>query len=265
MGLHLDYLAKQFDISLLDQLSDETVDLVLSPVEPEETSHNLSEELLDAVQTIKKKVKKYGCSFEKIVNELMQPGDGKTRLGRYHTTDLLQCPRAAAYLRIADPDTTKTNVNFTPQQLYNFAVGKIHHCLMQGMIKAVFPKAEIEKPVVSEDLHLSGSADAVIGNELIEIKTIKAAPSFPLEKHLYQVMLYSGILRLPKWTILYIDKSSTTLKAFSGAFSTKIWDELIQTLVVLNTKYKDALPDIPPKMDRYTCSTCQWRQVCRGN
>ena len=266
MGLHFDYLTKQFDIGLLSQLPEETVELLIDTPEPESNTHDLSKELTDGIGSIKKKVKTYGCSFKTIINELMIPGDGKNRLGNFHTTELIRCPRAAAYNKLAGEDESLQPVNnFTAHSRFIFAVGKVYHCLLQGMIKSLYPTAEIEKPVVCEGLHLHGSADAVIGNELIEIKTIKSAPAFPLEEHLYQVMLYSGVLHLPRWTIIYIDKSSTDLKVFPGEFSTKLWDEISQSLVVLNTVYKDKLPPPPPNISNYTCSTCPWRQLCRGS
>lgn len=141
----------------------------------------------------------------------------------FHPSSLKDdCPRKLFYEMSEIPPSDPDARVIDPLTQRIFDTGTWWHTYVQGILKRAGVLVQMEVPVVSEELRISGSADGKLLLDrleyLLEIKTINAWAFQklvrPKPEHIYQASLYANILGIAKIVFLYINKNTSEIKEF---------------------------------------------------
>jgi len=185
------------------------------------------------------------------------------RDGKYHPSSFGQCFRKQYWLR---KGVEPTNPN-DERTLRVFAAGHLFHDLIQGLI----PDHQTEVKVLTDDI--SGSADIVTEDEVIDIKSIHSEGFFYMDAAHYdvkkgkitnwlQVAAYAMLLNKPKIRLVFVSKDDLLIKEYGDVTANWIGavEQEIRTLKIF-WQNQNELPPAKPRAYGATefgkCMECQ--------
>lgn len=147
------------------------------------------------------------------------------------------CPRLAFFKLLSIPfDKGFIQVVSTDlQKIFDFGT-LVHLYIQYNLLRANFIQ-DFETPVKVPEYNLTGSADGVGEDFVLEIKTINPysfnSLKAPTEAHLKQASIYAHFLNKKYILFLYIDKSSLKIKEFKVVYDKKYIKTLLNNLDAL--------------------------------
>ena len=198
----------------------------------------------------------------------------KTDKLRPHTFG--QCLRRQYYFYKGEPETNPKD-DRTRRVLY---VGTFFHKLIQDLAIAKYPDALIEEPV--EDLYISGKADIVHEEEVVDIKTQHSYAFHHMKDKLIadarpeaclQIMAYATRLNKDFARLSFISKDDLCIAEYCIPVTAE-WAEKVETeIATLNEmRNKDWFPPAVPRLygldskkKPKECEMyCNWKNKCQG-
>jgi len=174
-------------------------------------------------------------SFQKLIDQqlLAEQEARKTRehSGQWIPSRFGRCYRFQFWARKNEPETNFPDL----KMLRRWKVGSLYHKYAQSF----FPK-EVCEIKVTQDPDILGFADVVLGDKVIDIKSVSdwefgylIKPKYDIEKekvtNCMQVCTYAWILKKPKASLVFIDTKSAAALEFDirlEHFIPKIEEEL---------------------------------------
>ena len=135
-------------------------------------------------------------------------------------------------------------------------------------IYEIYSFNEVEKKVVSDEIHLKGYVDAILKNTVIDIKTVDEIPQKIREKDELQATLYSYLLNtyygytIDSITILYLPRN---LKKIIPLDAKVDFEKIQSNLNSLDILYKSLSLNQPPEPLNFTdedCKYCLYTKFC---
>ena len=147
------------------------------------------------------------------------------------------CPRMAFFKLLGIP-FDKGFIDVVPddlQKIFDFGT-MVHLYIQYNLLKVNFIQ-DFEVPIKVPEYNLTGSADGVGEDFVLEIKTINPysfnSLKSPTEAHLKQASIYAHFLKRKYILFLYIDKSSLKIKPFKEVYDRKYVKTLLNNLDAL--------------------------------
>ena len=171
------------------------------------------------------------------------------RDGKFHPSSFGQCFRKQYWLRQGVEPTNPTD----ERTLRVFACGHLFHDLIQGLI----PEKQTEVKVLTDDI--SGSADIVTDDEVIDIKSIHSKGFFYMDAAHYdvkkekrtnwlQVATYANILGKSKIRLVFVSKDDLLIKEY-GDLTANWYNDIDQEIRTLKIFWQNQLM-LPPAQPR---------------
>ncbi len=152
-------------------------------------------------------------------------------------------------------------------------LGELHHERIENyFVEKLGCQAEVEVKGEIEGLKISGRADLICGNDLLEIKTISTNYLQIKEYHLYQIAIYYHLLkqqnfRIDNVYIIYLNRINREVKQFQ--IDKNIIDQYFQKAIDWIKKFKEylKLTDYKniPGVNNYLCKNCEFKSRCFGS
>ena len=179
----------------------------------------------------------------------------------FYASEALKCPRQIYYSRKFPqaPDDKLLGV---------FYVGETIHEMFQGILKEAKAdlKDEVEIRIKMDDIEVSGRADLMGDNEILELKTtadVKYNKDEASTHHIGQLTLYMSQHRDKKGTLVYIDKRNLETVEHQIEFDQMTFDAVMNNFkkakIALDT---DKLPLKPGYVDAWQCKYCNYKDKC---
>lgn len=164
-----------------------------------------------------------------------------------------------------------------------FAIGNILGDWVQTIIVMNFLYVEIEKKVETENV--LGYADAILEDEVIEIKSIHSRGFWHMDKedfqiaenkkeHILQAMTYAFFLNKKSIKLVYISKDDLCMREFNIQVTDEWKQKVTEEIQMLdmhwdNYKTNGILPDAKPrayisKDGPLDCTYCNFRTKCEA-
>jgi len=152
-------------------------------------------------------------------------------------------------------------------------LGELHHERIENyFVEKLGCQAEVEVKGEIEGLKISGRADLICGNDLLEIKTISTNYFQIKEYHLYQIAIYYHLLQQQNFKIdniyiIYLNRINKEVKQFQ--IDKKIIDQYLQKAIDWIKKFKEYLKMTDykniPGVNNYLCKNCEFKSRCFGS
>lgn len=213
-------------------------------------------------------------SVKELVDEALKPsGTPRVRSGKYSPSSFGKCFRSQYWNRKNEPQTNPPE----ERAMRIFKCGKLFHDFIQGVLTEKNPDIKTEVLVETDDI--KGFADIVLGDEVVDLKSVHSSKFHYLIKakdvresekpHFLQVMLYVMLLNKKQGRIVYISKDDLSFQEYvydlEGYWKTEVEKEL-NTLKSLWEKGE--LPEAKPRayFDKdgksKECEYCSFKDKC---
>ena len=185
--------------------------------------------------------------------------------GYYSPSSLPYCARKMYYQRIG----IERRPQLFASTRVTFAMGHKLHDMVQGWLSDCMGTAyEAEVPLVDEELHIRGTADAIITlhaqRRLQEIKSISfkgyATLASPQSAHVLQASCYAYMADCPIVDYVYINKNTGEIKQFPTRFDKVTWRKALDKLERIERCVEKGTP--PPYEVTSKCKECDMAWHC---
>lgn len=163
----------------------------------------------------------------------------------------------------------------SPEKLAIFATGKgVHKAVADALSASGIVNVESEEVetrlTISQEIELRGRIDILLvemdGEKVVvEVKSVSKLPENPYENHLLQLQAYLHATKLNKGALLYWDKRTGKVKAFSVTRDENYLAKVAERAIILHEYLKRKAP--PPKEAvvegrLWECDVCEYADVC---
>ncbi len=171
-----------------------------------------------------------------------------------YVTDLISCPLKLRYSKLYKELALASA--FKPVAL----MGELLHLGLEKLLSELLgvdnvkTEVEYEREVVVDGTTyiVKGRVDAIVGDVLIEIKSVRSDTHIPLQHHVMQVRIYLWLTGLPKGILVYI----TPDRIAEFLIDTPASDGEVTDLV------RSTIEGRPAPRYPWECSYCIYSQLC---
>lgn len=169
-----------------------------------------------------------------------------------------------AYLRRKGEKPTK---RLDERKLRVFEAGKI----FEKFVVDLLPTHEEQVRIEDKKLDVTGYADVVIEDEVIEIKSQNSKAFWyytkrkePQEHHLMQLWLYMHELKKPKGRLVYVSKDDLAIQEYPLFYNieSEIAKKTLERIAILNEAWKTGVPPKPAEDGTWQAKYCDFHDKC---
>lgn len=207
-------------------------------------------------------IRKFESKLIEIIKKEKNIGYNKEYLS---VTELISCPRKVCFSRLNYPED---NHYIYPYLYIINSCGKLIHDIIQKN----YDFDHVEKTVIDDEFKVKGRVDAVVGNNLIEIKTISTDQfdklSTYVQEHYNQANIYAYILnknynmKVSIIEIIYVSRDLKGIKVIPATVNNDVGRSFMKRAEMIwecikSKKLADGVQD--------KCEFCQWNIKCKEN
>jgi len=177
---------------------------------------------------------------------------GRTDPSTIFVTDVTQCLLKSWYQRVLDYSPSDEKVAL-------LVMGDDVHYLMREILGVGEGELGLEKEL-GDGVKLRGRVDRVLGDCVLEFKTVSRAPEKPYDNHIKQIQLYMWLADKGEGFIVYVSRADGRVKAFRVLREDEVVAEMAERARRLSESLRQGIPPEPEPSK--LCKYCEYNTLC---